>query len=274
MSEIVIIGSGFVGSTLATYFGERAEVLKVDITDLVAVEQALNITRPKVVINAAANTNTAALELPENQAAGYQVNVQGPANLAFVCDQIGAVLVHFSTLMQFSDPVTDEDAAPSPRGYYALTKAWADAQLQVVHPKSTLILRIATPISSQAHPKNLLTKLTNFSEVVSEPASLTVIDDLGPAIDALLAAGTRGVVAMVNPNPISFLEIATMLTEAKLREALPAAISGNELNARAVAAGKPEQVFLCIEPQKMARLGVALPDTREAVAQAITNYTA
>ena len=72
----------------------------LDIVNKEQAEETLYMLNPEVVINCAAYTAVDLCE--EEQEKAYNVNVVGPYNLATVCEEIGAKLVHISTDYVFS----------------------------------------------------------------------------------------------------------------------------------------------------------------------------
>lgn len=269
-AKAIIFGGGYLGSRMASHFG--VQVSSVDVTDLQAVRAELDAVRPEVVINAAAKTHTASLERPENQDDGYRVNVQGAANVAVAAYERGIHAVHISTAMMFDGEGITEDSLPEPRSYYALTKALADAQLALFD--NVLIARIHTPLSNQASPKNLLTKLQGFSKVADIPASLTVIEDFLTALDALIVQRATGIYNVVNPGSISMYRVATMMQKAGLIEAskVLTPLSRVDMDALTASSGGAFQPFPTLDTAKLQSARVILPSVEEAVARSINQY--
>src|SRR5581483_453174 len=75
---------------------ERAHV---DITDAAAVDQALAGSEANVVFNAAAYNQVDVAE--KEPRAAFEVNALAVRNIAAVCRQMDALLVHFSTYYVF-----------------------------------------------------------------------------------------------------------------------------------------------------------------------------
>jgi dTDP-4-dehydrorhamnose reductase len=97
---------------------DRAEF---DITDLDSVRSVLNDF--DVVINCAAWT--AVDDAEEKEPAALAINGDGPRNVAIVCKEIGAKLVHISTDYVFSGDATSpyaEDALVGPKSAYGRNK--------------------------------------------------------------------------------------------------------------------------------------------------------
>lgn len=98
--SIVIVGArGMLGSMLSTVFVDKQPILldkdEVDITNEESVRRALRDADASIVINAAAYTNVDAAEDHAKEA--FLVNETGVKNLALVCRELSATLIHFST---------------------------------------------------------------------------------------------------------------------------------------------------------------------------------
>ncbi|MBW2636344.1 MAG: dTDP-4-dehydrorhamnose reductase [Deltaproteobacteria bacterium] len=129
--KVVIAGSkGQLGSDCETLFEKDHDVVgvdidEIDITDYRAVEKMIGEESPDVIVNCAAYTNVDAAET-EREAA-WQVNVQGPKNLAAAAKKFASLFIHVSTDYVFDGgkevPHTyAEDDVPTPTSWYGLTK--------------------------------------------------------------------------------------------------------------------------------------------------------
>jgi dTDP-4-dehydrorhamnose reductase len=103
----------------------------LDICDHGKVVETLLGLRPDIVLNAAAFT---AVDACESQAAlAYAVNHIGVANLAKVCGQIGAALIHLSTDYVFGndgEAPFDEAAPTNPLNVYGASKLAGEISLR------------------------------------------------------------------------------------------------------------------------------------------------
>lgn len=277
--SVCIFGAGYIGTRLLEYFGNRAYLAQVDVTNLQAVRAVVAENKPLVLINAAAKTHTDDLEKPENQALAYQVNVQGAANCGLVAHEHDAFLVHLSTGMLFetSTQAITEEEVPNPKSYYAWTKAWADAQLQLFAERDgILIARIQLPLSNMEHPRNVLTKLISFTSAVDVPSSFTVLEDCFPALEQLIAQRNSGIYNLVNPGSISFYTISQMLRKQGLIQAeqLVTKITGQEMQAKTAERGGAYQPFILLDTNKLVRAGIIVKPIQQAVEYSITHYVA
>ena len=97
MQILLLGGNGILGTELkkvnpAFLCPSRAEL---DITNFEALKNYVELHKPNIIINAAAETDNREVEkLPEK---AIQTNIIGAANVAMVCNQVGARLVYIST---------------------------------------------------------------------------------------------------------------------------------------------------------------------------------
>lgn len=126
---VILIGvNGYLGSELARVF-TNGEVVgltheELDITDLVAVREAIDRVGPRTVINAAGLTDAGACEDAPERA--FLVNALGPLHLAKVCRDAGCLLVHLSTDRVFDGAQTVpyvETNPVAPGSAYGVSKA-------------------------------------------------------------------------------------------------------------------------------------------------------
>ncbi|WBW98660.1 dTDP-4-dehydrorhamnose reductase [Oceanirhabdus sp. W0125-5] len=99
------------------------DVEELDITDLYQIKKIIHEYKPNIVINPAAYTNVD--ECEDNQELAFKVNSLGTKNLARVCEEVGAKLVHISTDYVFEGngqvPYREYDV-PHPVSVYGKTK--------------------------------------------------------------------------------------------------------------------------------------------------------
>lgn len=185
-----------------------------DIRLLDAIRADLDRVQPDVVLNAAAMTSSTAipnidacLASPAAQGYTYAVNAIGAGNVARVCAERGVRLVHLSSGCIFNgDQVCTETDTPNPPNWYAYTKYVGEQLVQQALP-SALILRLRMPISGTPHPRNLITKLVGYRQVVDVVNSVTVVEDLLTWTQDLLTEQATGVVHAVYPEPVAFRDL-------------------------------------------------------------------
>jgi len=150
---------------------DRAEF---DITDLESVRSVL--TDFDVVINCAAWT--AVDDAEEKELAALAINGDGPKNVAIVCKEIGAKLVHISTDYVFSGDATSpyaEDALVGPKSAYGRTKLAGEIAIREILPHDHYIVRTAWLFGE--HGPNFIKTMLNL-EKTKETTSV-VVDQVG-----------------------------------------------------------------------------------------------
>lgn len=227
---VVVCGAlGQLGAELVRELQHRGYVTfpfdkkQLDISDYEHVERKLGSIKPELVINAAAYNQVDLAE--SNPLAAFLVNALAVRNLALVCRQLGARLVHFSTDYVFDgakqSPYTEEDW-PHPLNAYAVSKLageyYARAYLDTV-----LIIRT----SGVFGPRGLFTARGNFVELMlrlaAEGRQVRVVQDhvASPTYAPLLAArtidlverGIEGLFHIGGGTPISWYDYARMIFE-------------------------------------------------------------
>jgi dTDP-4-dehydrorhamnose reductase len=129
--KILITGNkGQLGNDCTQVFRAFHEIMptdleELDITHLPDVEGTIEAFRPDWIVNCAAYTHVDACETQRNLA--WQVNVEGPRNLALCVEKYGGKLIHISTDYVFGGkkPIPEpyvEDDEPDPSSYYGKTK--------------------------------------------------------------------------------------------------------------------------------------------------------
>ncbi|MCX7546571.1 dTDP-4-dehydrorhamnose reductase [Xanthomarina sp. F1114] len=145
---------------------------ELDITDLHAIEVFFKTTPIDYCINCAAYT---AVDLAENnQLKASEINELGAKNLAVVCQNNQATLIHISTDFVFSGKQTGfykEEDIPNPISVYGETKHLGEAQIQN-HLSKYFILRTSWLYSE--HGNNFMKTMIRLS---SEKEQLSVVTD-------------------------------------------------------------------------------------------------
>ena len=138
-NAVLVTGAGgIIGSYIQ--FGLRLGHRDLDITDGAAVQTAISASRPSTVIHLAAATDMERCEREPQYC--WQVNVEGTANVARACREIGATLVYVSTAVVFSGSQESftETNAPNPASVYGRSKLAGEFACRDIAPRS-LVLR-------------------------------------------------------------------------------------------------------------------------------------
>ncbi len=159
---------------------------EADFTNLEKLEELVRLTKPRVIINAAAHTKVDQAETEPLVA--HLINAKAPALLAKLARELSAWLIHYSTDYVFdglkNDPYTEEDI-PTPLNVYGHNKLDGDKAILVSGCRH-LIFRTSWVFSFQScnFAKNILElakKETSFSVVADQYGSPTGVELLSSA---------------------------------------------------------------------------------------------
>lgn len=259
------------GSEVA-WAGGRAEL---DVTDWEAVSLVVRRVQPDVIFNGAAYNKVDGAESETGRA--LEVNALAPGLLARAAAAAGALVVHFSTDYVFdgrSKAPYREDDCPAPLGAYGVSKL-AGERLVLASPGEHLVVRTSSVFGRGGNRQ----KGGSFMERILEQAragqplrvvsdqtfSPTYAPDLAQAAIALVRAGARGLVHVVNAGSCSWHEFATTGLALAGIDATVAAISTAELG---LPARRP--AYSVLDTGRYHGLGLAaLRPWREALAASL-----
>jgi dTDP-4-dehydrorhamnose reductase len=154
----------------AQFIGHR----DVDITDEDAIMKLMRLERPAIVINAAAYTDVDGCE--DNSVYAFAVNGNGPGYIAHACDEVDAILVHFSTDYIFDGTKTEyrEDDRPNPINIYGESKLLGEISI-AKNLQNYRIVRTSWLYGS--HGKNFVDTIFTLSRQM--PVVRVVYDQVG-----------------------------------------------------------------------------------------------
>ena len=148
------------------------DIEEIDIADKRAVEKLVGNLSPDLVVNAAAYTAVDAAE--ENVELAFQVNRDGPANLAAACLAGEIPLIHISTDYVYGgdqEGTYVEDDPTAPLGVYARSKAEGDRAVSGILAEH-IILRTAWVYG--VHGQNFVKTMLRLGR---DRERLSVVDD-------------------------------------------------------------------------------------------------
>ena len=190
----------------------------LDITDEGAVRDLLGRLRPEAVVHTAAFTAVDACETQRDLS--WRVNVEGTANVAAACREIGARLAHVSTEYVFdgeNGPYTEEDL-PHPISHYGLTKLESEKAVRErcsdwVIGRTTVLFGYAPNVrpSFVAWMVDKLSKGERIRVVDDQVSSPTLADNLARMLLALLDSGRVGVYNTVGDTILDRYAFAVMI---------------------------------------------------------------
>ncbi|MEK6195029.1 MAG: dTDP-4-dehydrorhamnose reductase, partial [Deltaproteobacteria bacterium] len=148
------------------------DIEEIDIVDKKAVKKLVRDVAPDLVVNAAAYTAVDAAE--ENPELAFQVNREGPENLADACLEGNKPLIHISTDFVYGgdqEGAYREDAPMTPLGVYAQSKAEGD-QAVTSRLAEHVILRTAWVYGVHGH--NFVKTMLRLGK---EKETLSIVND-------------------------------------------------------------------------------------------------
>lgn len=144
-------------------------------------------------------------------------NLFAPMVLASVSNKYNIHYIYLGTgcIFNQNNPLDksykEEDKADFFGSSYSTVKGFTD-RLMRMYP-NTLNLRIRMPIVDYKHPRNFITKITEYYKITSMPNSMTILKDFYPIMVDLIKKKEVGTLNLVNPNVITHNEILEMYKE-------------------------------------------------------------
>ncbi len=193
---------------------------QLDVSDRVAVRQAVQALRPDLVINCAARTDVDACETDPDGA--RSVNVDGVRWLAEACGEVGAHLTSISTDYVFDGhsrrPYTETDPT-GPLSTYGRTKLEGEqAATAFGDPERVTVVR--TSLVCGAHGNNavktILAQLSregDIAYVTDQVACPTFAADLAQMVVRLSVTRRAGLFHAANRGAVSRFELAVAVAE-------------------------------------------------------------
>jgi dTDP-4-dehydrorhamnose reductase len=239
----LVIGSkGMLGTDLVSLLTESGldtvglDLDQVDIRDYASVRTVMDKYQPSVLINAAALTDVDGCESGSELA--FQVNGEGPANLAGAAREREIFFVHLSTDYVFdgtkATPYLEEDAI-HPLGVYAKSKALGEQRVREALADNYCIIR--TQWLFGLHGKNFVETILSLAQkqkvirvVNDQHGSPTYSPDLAGAIMTLCDRRAQGIVHVTNSGETTWYDFAARIVQRSGAAAVVDPMSSAELN--------------------------------------------
>jgi 3,5-epimerase/4-reductase len=274
----LVFGAGFLGMRMAETIPRTTLAGGVDISDREAVLAALRTHKPAAVINAAGKTGRPNVDWCEaHRDETMRSNTVGPLVLAEACAGLGIHLVHLASGCIFYGPSPSpggwrEDDFANPSSFYSRSKYAADLLLSQL--PDVAIVRLRMPIDTVPGPRNLITKLAHYAQVVDVENSVTIVPHLVSLVAALVASRATGVFHATNPGPVrhaTLLALYRQFVDPAHRSTL---IQEDELVGRGLAVKSRSNCILASSRLESLGLGMrpsetALPDVFRQYAVAL-----
>ncbi len=227
--KIAVLGArGQLGRELCRVLSDDVVALgraEADLTVAPKLRQTLAGIGPRVVINAAAATHVDRAEA--EPALAFAVNAFAMRELAAICRDLDAALIHFSTNYVFGldhmrDSAYDEDDAPGPVSVYGASKLAGEHFVRSVWPKH-FILRTAGVYGLPAPGDSRGNFVETMLRLAAQETPLRVVDDqictptsaadLARAVIELLDSQAYGLYHVTNGGACTWHEFAETIFE-------------------------------------------------------------
>ena len=151
-------------------------------------------------------------------------NLFSPISLAILCMKKNIHLSYFGTGCifkydkdehPFGQEINgfDENSLPNFFGSsYSIVKGFTDRLMHFFN-ENVLNIRIRMPITGEQHPRNFITKITNYEYICSTPNSMSVLPELLPIVFDMFQTNKIGTINLTNPGLISHNEILAMFRD-------------------------------------------------------------
>ena len=266
MTTYLIFGDGWLGNKFFDYLGDDSELARERIENTDQIRAYLKASDAEVIINCIGKTGKPNIDWCEsNKDATFFSNVTVPSMIAEVCEETGKYMVHIGSgcIYQGSGEWAEGDEPNFYGSFYSKTKIFSEKILKT-YP-DVLTLRIRMPFDSTASPRNLITKLIGYKQVVGDVSnSMTYVPDMLDAASQLMRRRKTGVYNIVNRGHITHREILWLYKElVKPYFELPEFIGVDELKERGLVKALRSNCILSTE--KLKNRGIKMRHVEKAM---------
>lgn len=223
--RILFYGSrGWIGQQFCEYLQTRnIDIIHGEsrVDNISAIEREITIVKPTHIVSFIGRTSGGGintidyLEQPGKLVENVRDNLFSPIVLGLICQKHNIHLCYLGTGCIFNydenhnteNGYTEEDVPNFFGSSYSTVKGFTD---RLMHLIPVLNLRIRMPITSQNHPRNFITKITNYEKICNIPNSMTVLTDFFPIWYDMLLNNKIGTYNCTNPGTIEHNEILEM----------------------------------------------------------------
>jgi dTDP-4-dehydrorhamnose reductase len=272
---VFVVGAGGrLGAAIVQQFGDRKVIshtrASLDITDHAAVMNAVQAAVPAVIVNCAAFNRVD--EAEDRPLDAFAINALAVRTLARAAEAVDAVFVHYGSDFVFDGDAVepyDENARPSPRSTYGLSKLLGE-WLALDAPRG-LVLRVESLFGSapgwQGRPGSLDQIVNALEEgrtarvFTDRVVSPSYVDDVARATKHLIdAAAEPGLYHCVSSGFATWREVAE---EAARLLAVAPRLHPITLDSCGLKAQRPR--FCALANRKLAAAGFPMPSWQDAL---------
>ena len=286
MQYLLFGGRGWIGEQVKGELQKRGHTvteseIRLDVED--QVRDQLDSLKPDRVLCLVGRTHGGGiptidyLEQPGKLVENLRDNLYAPISLGLLCKERGIHMTYMGTGCIFEYDAAHpqggagftEESRPNFFGSsYSCVKGITDRLMHLLE-SSVLNVRIRMPIVAEHHPRNFITKITQYAKVCSIPNSMTVLPTLLPLMIQMSEEGDVGTVNLTNPGVISHNEILELYKELVDPSFTWENFTVEEQNR--VLASKRSNNFL--ETQRLQQRFPGVPTIHTAVRQALEGFS-
>lgn len=232
MLWLIYGGRGWIGGQIIAILenqGERVIEGKSRVDDYVQTYDEIKQIKPDRVLCILGRTsgpgkpNIDYLELPGKLVENLRDNLQAPLNLAQACQSLKIHMTYLGTgcIYEFDEKhpqdnfertgFTENDRPNFTKSQYSMVKGVTDQLIRQYD--YVLNARIRMPITYDRNPRNFVTKITQYSKVISIPNSMSVLPELLPIMIDLAKNHVTGTINLTNPGAMTHKEVLDMYRE-------------------------------------------------------------
>ena len=279
--KILILGKGYIGNYLAiTETDINHKIIHISKSDL-------NYEDPNIfkgflekesnkfdwIINCSGYTGKPNVEACEsNKEICYHYNVTVPLYITKIANSFRIPIIHIGSgciYDGYSQEYTEEDPAnfgadSQFSSFYSKTK---DTFEKLSHHLERYIFRIRIPFNGIPEPKNYIWKLLHYDNLISEPNSVTNIDDLRTFVYKFIERKRPlGIYNVTNKGSIEAKEVVEILRSYGLDNPKWNFVSVKDANFKV---GRSNCI---LDTSKIENMGIELPDVKESFKKSINTY--
>lgn len=270
----VVGAAGRLGAAVVEAFADTKVIAHtratLDISDSAAVMRAVNAGSPTVIVNCAAFNRVD--EAEDRPIDAFAVNAFAVRSLSRAAEAVNATLIHYGSDFVFDGTATtpyDENATPSPRSTYGLSKLLGD-WLALDAPRG-FVLRVESLFGAASGGRPRTGSLDGIVDALEEGRTARVFTDrvVSPSYVADVARATRhlidtdappGLYHCVNSGCATWYEVAE--EAARLLGVVPD-LEPITLDSYRMKASRPR--FCALANGKLAAAGFSMPSWQDAL---------
>ena len=283
----LIGGSGYVGKAYQKLLKTKGVPFKtlarknLDYTNINTLIQALKKDKPDFLINAAGYTGKPNVDACETDKVNCLFgNAVLPGRIAMACEttntpwgQVSSGCI-YTGAREDGTEFTEEDTPnftfrQDNCSFYSGTKALGEDILS--ETKNCYIWRLRIPFSHEDNPRNYLTKLMRYENLLEATNSISQLDEFAAATFACWEKQiTFGTYNVTNPGYVTTKEVAQLINESGVCTK-NFSFFKNESDFMVRAAKTPRSNCI-MSSAKLASTGIKMTPVKEAIRQALSNW--